>query len=70
MSSNVLIQATLLSLPLIIGGFIFDALPWKFSKEVNRSTKIFSLRLLGISTPPVTAAALAAVVAIMAGNLF
>ena len=57
-----------LSLPLTVAGAIFDRLPLSYPQQVLRSTKIFVLRLLGRSTPNLTAFITALVVAAFAGN--
>ena len=39
--------ALFIAAPMIVGGFIFDNLPWKVAKEINRDTKVFTVRMLG-----------------------
>ena len=57
-----------LSLPLIAAAAIFDRLPLSYPKQALRSTKIFVLLILGMSTPNLTAFITALALAIFAGN--
>jgi hypothetical protein len=56
-----------LSIPLIIGGYFFDQLPFDFPRQVNRSTKVFSLRLLGRTTPRLAAGIASFILSLCAG---
>jgi hypothetical protein len=67
-NQNTLIASIAYTTPVVIAGFIFDNLPWSISKRVKRSTRVFCLRLIGISTQPILAALLAIFVSISAGT--
>ena len=39
--------AAFIAAPVIVGGFVFDNLPWKVAKDIKRDTQSFTLRLFG-----------------------
>jgi hypothetical protein len=64
------ITALTLSLPLIGLSYFNEKYPqaaWNFPQQVSRSTKLFSLRLLGKDTKPLTAAVTALILSFCAG---
>lgn len=60
-------MALSLSVPLIIAGFTLDNLPLEFAKEINRSTKLACVRMLGRTSSYVIAASTALVLSVSTG---
>lgn len=60
-------NSALFSIPLILAGFLLDNSKWDFAKKVQRDTTVFSLRVIGRSTPTLAAAGIAALLSISAG---
>ena len=59
--------AVQIAVPMIVGGLIFDRLPFQPFRKISRDTSIFTLRLLGRSTPPAVAAVVALLISATAG---
>lgn len=57
------------TLPVIAAGYLSEFIPLDIVKEINRSVKIFSIRLLGRSTPVPISFLGALVLAISGGTL-
>jgi hypothetical protein len=58
-----------LSIPLFLAGVAFYSSGWDFAKQIERNSRVFSLRLLGRSTPPVATAFSALLLSVVAGNM-
>jgi hypothetical protein len=57
-----------LSVPLFLAGLAFYNIGWQFAKEVERNSRVFTLRLLGRSTPSVAAAFTTLLLSVASGS--